>query len=350
MRVRPTATDHRLRRRHPDVGAPVAAGARDARPRHPHQARADARRGRGRLRRRVSRLLRAPRAARPRSARPCSIRRRAWCSIRASGSASLGRTAKDAADRRGALRAHHRRDPARGCARALRRPCPRGTSSTSSTGTWSRPSCKKGGTPPPFTGEVGLVTGAASGIGKAAVDSLLARGAAVVGLDVNPAVEHLHRRDDFLGLALRRDRRRGDRRGARARGACLRRPRHAGAERGHLRREPQHQRPAAGRVAQGDGDQSRRESRAAARLPSLAQARAAGRPRGRDRLQERARARAPAPRPTPPRRPRSPSSPASPRSSGARTAYASTRCTRTRCSTPASGPRRCSPSARSNTA
>ncbi len=59
---------------------------------------------------------------------------------------------------------------------------------------------KKGGTPPPFSGEVAWVTGAASGIGKAAVDSLLARGAAVVGLDVNPAVEHLHRRDDYLGL------------------------------------------------------------------------------------------------------------------------------------------------------
>ena len=59
---------------------------------------------------------------------------------------------------------------------------------------------RKGGTPPPFSGEVAWVTGAASGIGKAAVDSLLARGAAVVGLDVNPAVESLHRRDDYLGL------------------------------------------------------------------------------------------------------------------------------------------------------
>ena len=59
---------------------------------------------------------------------------------------------------------------------------------------------RKGGTPPPFSGEVAWVTGAASGIGKAAVDSLLARGAAVVGLDVNPTVESLHRRDDYLGL------------------------------------------------------------------------------------------------------------------------------------------------------
>lgn len=38
----------------------------------------------------------------------------------------------------------------------------------------------------PFTGEVALVTGGASGIGKACVDALLARGAAVVSLDIQP--------------------------------------------------------------------------------------------------------------------------------------------------------------------
>lgn len=38
-------------------------------------------------------------------------------------------------------------------------------------------------------GEVALVTGAASGIGKATCAALLARGAAVVGIDLNPAVE-----------------------------------------------------------------------------------------------------------------------------------------------------------------
>jgi NAD(P)-dependent dehydrogenase (short-subunit alcohol dehydrogenase family) len=51
-----------------------------------------------------------------------------------------------------------------------------------------------------FAGEVALVTGAASGIGKACVDALLARGAAVVGLDLNPAIGNLHRREDFLGI------------------------------------------------------------------------------------------------------------------------------------------------------
>jgi rhamnose utilization protein RhaD (predicted bifunctional aldolase and dehydrogenase)/NAD(P)-dependent dehydrogenase (short-subunit alcohol dehydrogenase family) len=59
---------------------------------------------------------------------------------------------------------------------------------------------KKGGKPPAFAGEVALVTGAASGIGKAAVSAFLARGAAVVGLDVDPKIESLHARSDFLGL------------------------------------------------------------------------------------------------------------------------------------------------------
>ena len=59
---------------------------------------------------------------------------------------------------------------------------------------------KKGGSAPAFTGEIALVTGAASGIGKACVDSLLKRGAAVVGLDINPAIEKLHDRPDFVGV------------------------------------------------------------------------------------------------------------------------------------------------------
>ncbi len=59
---------------------------------------------------------------------------------------------------------------------------------------------RKAGTPPPFTGEVALVTGAASGIGKACVEALLKRGAAVVGLDRNPAIESLFQRLDYLGV------------------------------------------------------------------------------------------------------------------------------------------------------
>ncbi len=59
---------------------------------------------------------------------------------------------------------------------------------------------KGGGKTPVFAGEVMLVTGAASGIGKTCVQSFLARGAAVIGLDINPAVEVLHARPDYLGV------------------------------------------------------------------------------------------------------------------------------------------------------
>jgi rhamnose utilization protein RhaD (predicted bifunctional aldolase and dehydrogenase)/NAD(P)-dependent dehydrogenase (short-subunit alcohol dehydrogenase family) len=60
---------------------------------------------------------------------------------------------------------------------------------------------KKAGAPKAFAGEVVLVTGAASGIGKACVQSFLNRGAVVVAVDVNPAVESLYRnREDYLGI------------------------------------------------------------------------------------------------------------------------------------------------------
>ncbi len=59
---------------------------------------------------------------------------------------------------------------------------------------------KKGGKPAAFAGEIALVTGAASGIGKAVVAALLSRGAAVVGLDLDARIESLHARTDFLGI------------------------------------------------------------------------------------------------------------------------------------------------------
>ena len=42
--------------------------------------------------------------------------------------------------------------------------------------------------PAPFTGEVVLVTGAASGIGRACAEAMLGEGAAVVGIDLDPAI------------------------------------------------------------------------------------------------------------------------------------------------------------------
>ena len=59
---------------------------------------------------------------------------------------------------------------------------------------------RKAGTAPPFTGEVAVITGAASGIGKACVEAMLKRGAAVVGLDRNPAIEGMFPRLDYLGV------------------------------------------------------------------------------------------------------------------------------------------------------
>ncbi|MBV9580767.1 MAG: bifunctional aldolase/short-chain dehydrogenase [Chloroflexi bacterium] len=60
---------------------------------------------------------------------------------------------------------------------------------------------RRGGTSPVFTGEIALVTGAASGIGKASAEALLRRGAAVIGLDISPRIcEVFGQRADFLGL------------------------------------------------------------------------------------------------------------------------------------------------------
>ncbi|HEX5093457.1 MAG TPA: SDR family NAD(P)-dependent oxidoreductase, partial [Burkholderiales bacterium] len=60
---------------------------------------------------------------------------------------------------------------------------------------------KRSGSPPAFAGEVALVTGAASGIGRACAEAFLRRGAAVIGLDRNPAITTTFQRADYLGVA-----------------------------------------------------------------------------------------------------------------------------------------------------
>jgi rhamnose utilization protein RhaD (predicted bifunctional aldolase and dehydrogenase)/NAD(P)-dependent dehydrogenase (short-subunit alcohol dehydrogenase family) len=60
---------------------------------------------------------------------------------------------------------------------------------------------RRAGKPPVFAGEIALVTGAASGIGKACVETFQKRGAAVIGLDVDPCIATAaDSRPDFLGL------------------------------------------------------------------------------------------------------------------------------------------------------
>jgi rhamnose utilization protein RhaD (predicted bifunctional aldolase and dehydrogenase)/NAD(P)-dependent dehydrogenase (short-subunit alcohol dehydrogenase family) len=56
------------------------------------------------------------------------------------------------------------------------------------------------GSSPIFAGEVALVTGAASGIGRACIQSFLDRGAAAVGLDLNPDIVGMVDRPAYLGL------------------------------------------------------------------------------------------------------------------------------------------------------
>jgi len=59
---------------------------------------------------------------------------------------------------------------------------------------------RKGSNAPEFCGKVALVSGAASGIGKACVESLLAHGAVVVALDINADIVDLFPRHQVLGM------------------------------------------------------------------------------------------------------------------------------------------------------
>ena len=59
---------------------------------------------------------------------------------------------------------------------------------------------KKAGAAKPFQGKVALVSGAAGGIGKACVERLAAEGAAVVALDINPAIESRFSQKEIFGI------------------------------------------------------------------------------------------------------------------------------------------------------
>ncbi len=61
---------------------------------------------------------------------------------------------------------------------------------------------RRAGAAPMFAGQVALVTGAASGIGKACAAALLDAGAAVIGLDLAPATDSTFGGPAWLGLTV----------------------------------------------------------------------------------------------------------------------------------------------------
>lgn len=60
---------------------------------------------------------------------------------------------------------------------------------------------RRAGSPPELTGMAALVTGAASGIGRACAEELMKRGAAVTGLDLSPSVVDSFDAPSWLGVA-----------------------------------------------------------------------------------------------------------------------------------------------------
>lgn len=57
----------------------------------------------------------------------------------------------------------------------------------------------RGGAEPPLLGKIAIVSGAASGIGKACAEALAAQGAAVTALDINPDIENLFKQPQIHG-------------------------------------------------------------------------------------------------------------------------------------------------------
>lgn len=60
---------------------------------------------------------------------------------------------------------------------------------------------KKSGKPKPMQGKIALITGAASGIGKACVEQLVQEGAVVAALDIDPKIHEYFQRDEVFAVA-----------------------------------------------------------------------------------------------------------------------------------------------------